>query len=272
MHLLRPTVLALLLLGGLPALQSCGDSGAPESTVAWPELVAFDELAYQADGFARTEDLAALASCQEPLLALGREVTAETIPDDAADVRQVETVLGDLQSVIEALGREEEPAQAAPLVLGLHPVIEELMKAAGMPHVHANEGPKGGFRFPVFGAEGAQVGTAEIKLHDDAGDLEVWLTRGGHGGQPWRLPVDTALALRFSDLDRDVVLAVRDRERNEDESGTPTIVDGTTDYFVFPGATDADASWLMGAEFAGKVELRADDATTGSCVLRPHVH
>ena len=68
------------------------------------------------------------------------------------------------------------------------------MKAAGMPHVHANEGPKGGFRFIVFGADGQQVGTAEIKLHDDAGDLEVWLTRGGHGGDPWRLPVGQTLA------------------------------------------------------------------------------
>ena len=28
---------------------------------------------------------------------------------------------------------------------------------------------------PVFDSAGKQVGAIEIKLHDDAGDLEVWL-------------------------------------------------------------------------------------------------
>lgn len=41
------------------------------------------------------------------------------------------------------------------------------------------------------------MGTAEIKLHDDAGDIEVWLTQEGHGGEPWWLPVATSLAMNF---------------------------------------------------------------------------
>ena len=261
----------LLLLFGL-FVSACGGEEAAEEAVSWPELVAFDEIAYVADGYARTGDLSAVVSARTELLETGRLVTTATIPSNAADRSQVEATLGDLRSLVEGLAGDQDEEALSSLVLGMHPVIEELMKAAGMPHVHANEGPKGGFRFPVFGADGQQVGTAEIKLHDDAGDLEVWLTRGGHGGDPWRLPVGQTLALSFSDLERDVTLAVRDAERNEDESGAATVVDGTTDDFVFPGSTDADASWLMGADFAAKVELRVEEATTGSFVLRPHVH
>ena len=141
-----------------------------------------------------------------------------------------------------------------------------------MPHLHGNEGPHDGFLHPVFNADGEQIGTAEIKLHDDAGDLEVWLTRGGHGGEPWRLPVDSTLNLAFPDLDKTVTLAVRDRVDNKDESGAPTISEGVTSYFIFPGETEADATWLQGAEFAAKAELRFQDATTGTFALYPHVH
>ncbi|MEC8496259.1 MAG: hypothetical protein VXZ39_15125 [Planctomycetota bacterium] len=259
----------LLLLGFF--VSACGGDGATDEVVVWPELAAFDEIAYVADGHARTGDLSAVASARAQLLEAGLLVTIATIPSNAADRTQAEATLGDLRSLVEGLAVDQDEEALSSLVLGMHPVIEELMKAVGMPHVHANEGPKGGFRFPVFGADGVQVGTAEIKLHDDAGDLEVWLTRGGYGGDPWRLPVGRTLALSFPDLERDVTLAVRDAERNEDESGAVTVVDGTTDYFVFPGSSDADASWLMGADFAAKVELRVEEATTGSFVLRPHV-
>ena len=129
-----------------------------------------------------------------------------------------------------------------------------------------------GFMFPVFDEGGKQAGTIEIKLHDDAGDLEVWLKRGGYDGEPWRLPLEATLTLDFPATGQKITLAVRDSERNEDESGASTIFEGATDYFVFPGETGADASWLMGSEFAAKVELSFGDATTGTFVLRPHIH
>ena len=141
-----------------------------------------------------------------------------------------------------------------------------------MPHIHANEGPNSGFLYPVFDHTGNQTCNIEIKLHDDAVDLEVWLKRGGYEGDAWRLPTATILTLDFPVLDRNVILAVRDQDRNEDESGASTIVDGNTNYFVFPGETKSDASWLMGADFAAKVELSFGDKTTGIFVLRPHIH
>lgn len=256
----------------LSILFSCSRAKGDEAAVEWPELAAFDELAYLADGHVRTQDLGAVEAARIELLTVGRTVTAATIPANVADRKRVEATLSDLTGLIEGLSEDPDEETLSSLVLGMHPVIEELMKAAGMPHVHANEGPRGGFRFPVFDELGEQMGTAEIKLHDDAGDVEVWLTRGGYDGSPWRLPVDATLELQFPALQREATLAVRDQERNEDESGAVTVVDGATDYFIFPGASGADAAWLMGKDFAAKAELRVLQATTGSFVLRPHVH
>ncbi|MAH66107.1 MAG: hypothetical protein CMJ27_06910 [Phycisphaerae bacterium] len=265
----RGLFLQLCLLLALAACAREDSGGAP---VAWPELVRFDEIAYRADGLARTGDLGSVSDLRTELIETGQAVTPSTIPANVANPREVETILADLTGLVEGISATADPESTAMLVLGLHPVIERLITAAGMPHVHANEGPNQGFLQPVFDSEGTQVGTAEVKLHDDAGDLEIWLTVGGYGGDPWRLDLDTTLLLNFPGLEREVTLAVRDRTRNEDESGESTIVDGTTSYFVFPGDTGIDASWLMGAEFAAKAELQIEDATTGAFVLRPHVH
>ena len=254
---------------------SC-ERGVEESTddeVSWPEITLFDDVAFRADGYVRVEDLPAVREFLPDLLEAGKAVMNASVPSNVADQKEVELILGDLKNLIVGLEKEGlDDDSLADLVLGLHPVIAKLIEAAGMPHIHANEGPNSGFIFPVFGSEGKQKGTIEIKLHDDAGDLEVWLKHGGHGGEPWRLPLDANLTLAFPGEGKTVTLAVRDRERNEDESGESTIFEETTDYFVFPADTGVDASWLMGAEFAAKAELSFDGATTGSFVLRPHVH
>jgi len=244
-----------------------------EDPVSWPEINRFDDIAFQADGYARVKDLTSVRELKADLLLAGKALTKESIPANVADPQQVELILGDLSNLVSGLAVEElDDATLADLVLGLHPVIAKLIDAAGMPHIHANEGPNSGFLFPAFDSEGKQAGTIEIKLHDDAGDLEVWLKKGGYEGEPWRLPLDTTLTLAFPSEGKKINLAVRDTERNEDESGESTISDGQTNYFVFPADTGVDASWLMGADFAAKVELSFEGATTGSFVLRPHVH
>ena len=244
-----------------------------EETVSWPEINRFDDLAFQADGLARVEELGTVRELLSELLDAGKAVTPASVPSNAADPEQIELILGDLNSLVDGLATENlDDVSLENLVLGLHPVIAKLIEAAGMPHIHANEGPNSGFLYPVFDHTGNQTGTIEIKLHDDAGDLEVWLKRGGYEGDAWRLPTATILTLDFPVLDRNVILAVRDQDRNEDESGASTIIDGNTNYFVFPGETKSDASWLMGADFAAKVELSFGDKTTGIFVLRPHIH
>ena len=262
--------LSLILL-----LSSCERSAneIAEETVSWPEIADFDNLAFQADGLVRVKDLEAVRDLHADLVKAGMAVTPSSIPANAAKPKEVELILSDLSNLVSGLQADPlDDSSLENLVLGLHPVIAKLIEAAGMPHIHANEGPSGGFLFPIFDSNKEQTGTVEIKLHDDAGDLEVWLKSGGYDGDPWRLPTKTILTLNFPALNKSVILAVRDQDRNEDESGASTIVEGNTNYFVFPGSTDEDASWLMGADFAAKVELSFEEATTGSFVLRPHIH
>ena len=244
-----------------------------EGEVTWPEITQFDDIAFRADGLLRVKDLDAARAMHDELLNAGLALDPSNIPANVANPQQVDFILGDLVSLVNGISKAgpNDPAYET-LILGLHPLIAKLIEAAGMPHIHANEGPNSGFLHPVFDKEGMQVGTMEIKLHDDAGDLEVWLKKGGYDGDPWRLPLDSILTLNFPALERTVSLAVRDRERNQDESGTSTIYEGKTDYFVFPGETNSDASWLMGPDFAAKVELSFEDKTTSLFVLRPHIH
>ena len=244
-----------------------------DETVSWPEITEFDNIAFQADGLVRVKDLEAARKILDELMKAGRAVTSTSIPSNAAKPEEVGLILNDLENLVSELGAENlDDSSLENLILGLHPVIAKLIEAAGMPHIHANEGPNGGFLFPVFDVVGKQNATVEIKLHDDAGDLEVWLKKGGYDGEPLLLPTATMLTLNFPALDRNVTLAVRDHERNEDESGNSTVVEAKTNYFVFPGETGVDATWLMGAEFAAKVELSFTSSTTGSFVLRPHIH
>ena len=275
MEFLRLNVILSVSICPFLLISSCKDknevSGA--ATVEWPELTRLDNVAYRADGLVRTGDTTSVRASLAELLETGRAVTPATIPFNAVARQQVETLMADLANLIEELSSEELGDESlSSLVLGLHPVIEKLIEAAGMPHLHGNEGPHDGFLHPIFGAGGGQVGTAEIKLHDDAGDLEIWLTQGGYDGTPWRLPLDAVLTLKFPDLGKELSLAVRDRETNKDESGNSTIHDGGTSYFVFPGESGRDATWLKGADFAAKANLAFQDGTTGLFTLRPHVH
>ena len=244
-----------------------------DETVSWPEITEFDNIAFQADGLVRVKDFEAARKILNDLVKAGRAVTFTSIPSNAAKPEEVELILSDLENLVSELSAEnQDDSSLESLILGLHQVIAKLIEAAGMPHIHEDEGLNGGFLFPIFDLDGKQNATVEIKLHDDAGDLEVWLKKGGYDGEPLLLPTTTILTLDFPALDRNVTLAVRDHERNEDESGNSTVVEAKTNYFVFPGETGDDASWLMGAEFAAKVELSFTSAKTGSFILRPHIH
>jgi len=130
--------------------------------------------------------------------------------------------------------------------------------------------------FTEVGAE-QKVGYLRLKLHDDKGDLEAWLARDADVSKPFDLPLDATLTVTFTDEDdRAVELRVRNRDQNEDEAGEPTVRDGKTNYFIFPGDTGADASWLQGADFLSTVKVafsaEGKDYATPQFVLRPHTH
>ena len=139
-------------------------------------------------------------------------------------------------------------------------------------HVH---GPHDGLVAPFQG--GSMSGHLELKLHDDKGDLELWLGHDKSLSTPFDLPLETVVEVEFTDRDgRKVALRPRNRSRNEDESGTPNIRDGQTNYFIFPSQAGEDPSWLQGKEFKSLVIVRftrdGSEFVSLKMKLAPHTH
>lgn len=152
---------------------------------------------------------------------------------------------------------------------------------AGLPldgHGHEHGAtPHEGVVAVLKGADGQPAGHVELKLHDDKGDLELWIARDAKITQPFDLPLDAKVRVIFIDLkDKTVELRVRNTQKNEDEDGKANVRDGKTNYLIFPGATGQDATWLQGAKFQSVVRLSFDVAgktyTSEEFVLVPHTH
>lgn len=144
----------------------------------------------------------------------------------------------------------------------------------GHGHEHAH-GPHSGV--PAKFQAAGMSGHLELKLHDDKGDLELWLGKDQKMTEPFDLPLDAAIEVEFIDVKgRKVVLRARNKTKNEDEDGKPNIRDGKTNYFIFPGESGEDAAWLRGKEFQSIVVVRGKVGETAfvseELVLKPHVH
>lgn len=144
----------------------------------------------------------------------------------------------------------------------------------GHGHEHA-DGPHHGLIAGFSG--GGTNGFLELKLHDDKGDLELWLAQDRAIAQPFDLSLDTSVEVQFVDVDGRVVsLRPRDLKSNEDENGKPNIRAGKTNYFIYPTEPEQDASWLQGTEFQSIVVVRfnrdGQSFTSDEFVLQPHAH
>lgn len=139
-------------------------------------------------------------------------------------------------------------------------------------HVHTRHH---GISVPLFSGQ-QRVAFAELKLHDDKGDLELWLTMDEIGGKPFDLLLDSDITVSFPKLAKEVTLKVRNRENNEDEGGKGNIRDGKTNYFIFPGETVANAVFLTGKDFSSEavISFVADGVKYSAepFMLRPHTH
>ena len=121
-----------------------------------------------------------------------------------------------------------------------------------------------------------KVGYIELKLHDDKGDLELWLT-GLSNNTPFDIPLDSEIKVKFLDIgSREVSLKVRNKANNEDEDGKGNIRNGKTNYFIFPGDSGESANFLVGKAFSSNVLVSfvADGKLlrTAAFVLKPHTH
>ena len=139
-------------------------------------------------------------------------------------------------------------------------------------HAH---GTHGGLAATFRG--GDLSGYFELKLHDDEGDLEIWLSQDEEMTIPFDLPIDATVEVEFADMGgRKVTLRSRNETQNEDESGKPNIRDGKTNYFIYPSQAGEDASWLKGEEFESVVSVRfaldGGEFVSQKMVLKPHLH
>jgi len=169
--------------------------------------------------------------------------------------------------ILTGCSNKSEPQDEAPAPSAEHDHQEE------HDHDHA---PHHGIMVPML-SNGIPVAYAEVKLHDDKGDIEVWLTADEAGTQPFDLPLDARIDLITSKLEpAGVVLKVRNTTQNEDENGNPTIRNNQTNYFIFPGDTGEDASRFKGKEFVTPAQVRfyvqGALVITKEFELRPHVH
>jgi len=111
----------------------------------------------------------------------------------------------------------------------------------------------------VFGEGGERKGFLELKLHGDAGDLEMWLYSGFAVSDwktkskpaPFDIPPETVMCLTFQSgtgltASKSLEMRVRNMGKNEGEDGEPNMRGGGTNYFIFPGESGADPEWLVG--------------------------
>ena len=130
----------------------------------------------------------------------------------------------------------------------------------------------------VFKAIG---GFVELKLHGDAGDLELWLMAGeslvpGWAApefkpKPFDVPKETVVTITFpSHGGKSVQLAVRDMDKNPDEDGNENMRDNKTNYFIFPGESDQDPSWLKDEKWRGTAVV-SFDGPAGKVECEPFV-
>lgn len=169
-----------------------------------------------------------------------------------------------------------EPLDALDPAWQLHVEVEDTSGQSHHAHFDTRwAGPNDGIVGKLRQA-GNNAGWIEVKLHDDEGDIEVWLAHDRTMQQPLDLPLDTTITIAFAEQAREIHLAVRDRETNPDEDGNPTIRNGRTNYFIFPGDTGADPSWLKGEEFRATitVTIPTDQGaiTSEAFPLVPHAH
>lgn len=170
-------------------------------------------------------------------------------------------------------------AGSHPMRVVLRVRMDGLDERAGLPldgHGHEHfDGPHGGI--PAGFSGGEVSGKLELKLHDDKGDLELWLFRDEGLSSPFDLPLASEIEIEFIDVEgRKITLRPRNVEQNEDEDGKPNVRDGKTNYFIYPSRDGEDASWLQGKNFQSIVIVRfareGQDLRSEEFVLKPHVH
>ena len=119
-------------------------------------------------------------------------------------------------------------------------------------------------------------GYIELKLHDDKGDLELWLSNADQQA-PFDIHLASDVTVRFLNIEnKAVTLKARNKVNNEDEDGKGNIRGNNTNYFIFPGDSGESAEFLVGKHFSSHVAVSfmLDGVVykTKAFLLTPHTH
>jgi predicted RNase H-like nuclease (RuvC/YqgF family) len=145
MPLLRPT--AIGLAAALALAIGCGQSenkAAPAKPAAkevvWPQLRALDEVAHRIDAILQSDEAEKLKATAAEVKAKAKELLENAQPQDVADKLKVEQLKKDLADLVKALENEAQESEMVKATLeASRDVVEELMRAAGVPHKHDHD-------------------------------------------------------------------------------------------------------------------------------------
>ncbi|MBA3239290.1 MAG: hypothetical protein H0T62_13225 [Parachlamydiaceae bacterium] len=147
---------------------------------------------------------------------------------------------------------------------------------SGHGHEHMDS-PHHGVVSKLFTKSGEHVGHLELKLHDDKGDLELWVAKNENMDIPFDFPLHSNVKVKFIDYNnKEVLLKARNYEKNEDEEGNINLRNKKTNYFIFPTSHQEDVSWLKGKEFSSivivSIEAEGNQYNSEELILVPHSH
>ena len=125
----------LFLILALPLAQ------AGESVVKWPSLKKLDDLAEKCEALSEKKDMAALRKIAASVKTAAEAVESEAVPNNAKQPEQVKVLQGDLKSLTDSINdpEKQDGEELTALLAAVHPIVEQLMEASGMPHVHETD-------------------------------------------------------------------------------------------------------------------------------------
>ena len=114
---------------------------AADAVVRWSSLKKLDELAEQCEALSEQKNTAALRKIAPEVKAAALVVAKDAVPGNAAKPAEVKVLQGDLKNLADAITdpSTQNGAELTTILAGVHPIVENLMEAAGMPHVHEDE-------------------------------------------------------------------------------------------------------------------------------------
>ncbi len=112
-----------------------------ETVVTWDSLKKLDDLAERCEALSDSKDVSGLRGLIKAVKAAMTTVAAEPVPAGAKSPEQVKVLQADLRNLSEVLSDTDIMADTdvVAILAGVHPVVENLMEASGMPHVHEND-------------------------------------------------------------------------------------------------------------------------------------